>query len=142
MDPAITSPPIIDIPDITSYVNDNAGILDANAEASLTEKLKTFSESGKGELAILTVKNLNGLSIDEFAIHVTEKWEKENNGILLTISTDERKVRIQAGGETTITDSQAGQILDDVMVPKLKRADFAGAINDGVDAIIKLINTQ
>lgn len=131
-----------DAPEITSYVNDNARVLSVDAKTSLVKKLIAFSESGSNEIAVLTIKTLNGLSVEEFAIQVTQKWQRADNGILLVIATDERKVRIEVGRNVTITDVQAGQILDDIIVPRLRRDDFAGAINDGVDAIIKLVNSR
>lgn len=130
------------IPEIISYVNDNARILSVDTETPLVKKLIAFSESGDNEIAVLTVKTLNGLSVDEFAIQVTQKWQGADNGILLVIATDERKVRIEVGRNVSITDTQAGKILDDAVVPRLRRDDFAGAINDGVDALIKLVKSQ
>lgn len=133
-----------EIPVPTGYVNDNAGLIDEKTQAVLEDQLKQFADSGKGELAVLTVKTMNGLTIEEYAIRVAEKWKvggrDTDNGVILIISTDERKVRIEVGRGAAITDAQAGKILDDVMVPKLKRADWAGAIYDGVDAIINLVN--
>lgn len=133
-----------EIPAVSGYVVDNAGIIDASAEESLITKLQKFDETDKGQIAVLTVKTLNGLSIEEFAIRVGEKWKvgdaTVDNGVIVIIASDERKVRIEVGRGASITDAQAGQILDDAMVPKLKRADWAGAVNDGVDEIIKLLN--
>lgn len=135
-----------EIPMAVGYVTDNAELIDAKTQEALEDQLKQFADSGSGELAVLTVKSMNGLSVEEYAIRVAEKWKvggrDTDNGVILIISTDERKVRIEVGRGAAITDAQAGKILDDVMVPKLKRADWAGAIYDGVDAIINLVNKK
>ena len=133
-----------EIPSYSNFVTDNAEIIDFDAEQTLNQKLEDFNNAQKGQIAVLTVKNLNGLSIEEFAIRVAEKWmvghKGIDNGVIIIISTDERKVRIEVGRGTAITDSQAGVILTEKMVPKLKRSDWIGGINDGVDEVIKLMN--
>lgn len=134
-----------DIPDISGYIVDQADLIDAQTEAELTPKLAAFSKSGYGEMAVLTVKSLNGLSIEEFGIRVAEKWKVGKNGrddgVIIIISSGDRKVRIEVGrGVINITDAVAGRILDEVMVPKLKSGDWSGAVSAGVDALIKLTN--
>lgn len=132
------------IPDAFGYVTDQAMIIDLGAEDALTAKLKAFDDSGKGQIAVVTTKTLNGLSVEEYAIRVAEKWKvgdkNVDNGVLVVVALDERKVRIEVGRGASITDGQAQNILNTNMIPKLKRADWSGAINDGVDEIIKLMN--
>jgi len=133
-----------DIPMPTGYVIDNANLLDTQKASLLTDKLKLFADSGHGELAVLTVNSMNGLSIEEYGIRVAEKWKVGTNtkddGIILIIALQERKVRIEVGREAAITDAQANTILTDIMVPKLKTSDWAGAIEDGTTAIINQIS--
>lgn len=133
------------IPDISAsgYVSDGADVIDATTEASLVEKLKTFSTGSNGEMAVVTVKSLNGLSVEEFGIRVGEKWKVgkagKDDGVIVIVSTGDKKVRIEVGRGASITDAQAGQILDSVMVPKLHTGDYSGAIVDGVNALIKIV---
>lgn len=132
------------IPDVVGYVNDEAKILNEIDEVQIKQKLQVFSESDKGEMAVVTVNSLNGLSVEEFAIRLAEKWqvgkEGKDDGIIIIIAKQERKVRIEVGRGTNITDSQAKQVLDDVMIPKLKEGDWAGAIDSGVESLINLAN--
>lgn len=133
-----------DIPEAQNYVNDNANIIDATTEATLNTNLKAVSDNGKAEIAILTVNSMNGLSIEEFAIRVMEKWKVgkagKDNGIIIIIAVQERKVRIETGRGSTISDSQAGNVLDTSMVPLLRNNNWSGAITAGVDALITLAN--
>ena len=133
-----------EIPNVTGYVDDSANLLDAATIASLTTTLTDFAKSNKGELAILTVKSMNGLTIEEYGIRVAEKWKVGkagvDNGIIMIIALSERKVRIEVGRGANITDAQAGAILDNTMVPKLRNSDWKGAIVDGTQAIIQLMN--
>jgi uncharacterized protein len=132
------------IPDVVGYVDDSANILDTSTKVSLTALLTEFAKGTKGEIAVLTVPSINGLTIEEFAIRVGEKWKVGkagiDNGVIVIIALNERKVRIETGRGANITDAQAGQILDNKMVPKLKQGDWNGAIQDGVQEIILLMN--
>lgn len=130
------------IPEITGYVVDNSNLLDTLAEGMLISKLKRHADNGNGQITVLTIKTLNGLSIEEYAIQVENKRQTEKVGqdkeIIIIVATDERKVRIQVGNNVKVTDEQAGQILDNTMVPLLKKADWVGAINAGVNELIML----
>lgn len=134
------------IPDPTGYVLDNAEVIDATTEAQLVTKLTAFAKSGHGELAVVTVKSLNGLSVEEFGIRLAEKWkvgkQGKDDGVILIISSGDRKVRIEVGRGSVITDAQAGEILANSIVPKLKKNDWSGAISDGIVAIINVASKQ
>lgn len=133
-----------DIPVPTGYVNDFAGVLNASTTAITEKRLVDFASSGKGEISVLIVKSLNGLSIEEYGIRVAEAWKVgkygQDNGDILIISTGDRKVRIETGSGSKITDSQAKQILTDSIVPFLKTNDWDDGVMSGVDAIIKAMN--
>lgn len=132
------------IPLPTDYVNDRVGVLNEATILATNEKLSVFSSSGKGEIAVLIVESLNGLSIEEYGIRVGEAWKVgkygQDNGNILIISTGDRKVRIETGSGSSITDSQAAQILADSVVPFLKKGDWNGGVVSGVEAIIKAMN--
>ena len=133
-----------DIPNATAFINDYANLLPQSTFLELETTLKNFSENGKGEIAILTVKSMNGLNIDEFAIRVAEKWKVGkkgiDNGIIMIIAVSERKVKIETGRGSSITDGQAGEILDTYMVPLLKQNKWKEAIIAGTNALIAKIN--
>jgi uncharacterized protein len=127
------------IPTPTGYVNDEAGVLSAATVSANETKLTTFASSGSGEVAVLIVPSLNGLSIEEYGIRVGEAWKVgkygQDNGNILIISTGDRKVRIETGSGSNITDAQAAQIISTALVPHLKNNDWDGAVTAGVDAI-------
>lgn len=133
------------IPQPTGYVNDVAGVLSKTTISDNEKKLKAFSSQGgaAGEIAVLVVPSLNGLSIEEYGIRVAEAWHVGQFGIdnaeILIISTGDRKVRIETGSGSRITDSQAAQIISTSIVPSLKKNDWDGGVNNGVNAIIKAV---
>lgn len=131
------------IPTPTGYVNDTAHVLSATTVSDNEKKLTAYSSQGGdvGEVAVLIVPSLDGLSIEEYGIRVGEAWKVgkygKDNGNILIISTGDRKVRIETGSGSKITDGQAAQIIRDSIVPSLKKNDWDGGVNAGVDAIIK-----
>ena len=132
------------IPIPTDYVTDKATILSEATIRSLNKKLSEFASGTKGEIAVLIVRSLNGLTIEEYGIRVGEAWKVgkygQNNGNILIISTGDREVRIETGSGSKITDGQAKQIITDAIVPFLKKGDWDGGVTSGVDAIIKAMN--
>lgn len=127
----------VNIPSATGHVNDYAEILKPETRLALENDLANF----KPEVAVLTVKDMQGLSIEEFGIKVAEKWRvgdsKEDDGVILIVSTGDRKVRIEVGygSEEKINDAKAGRILDESVVPKFKNGDWEGGILAGVKEI-------
>lgn len=125
------------VPEAKGYVNDYAEILSPETEAILESELKTF----KPEIAILTIKDLSGLSIEEYGIKVAEAWKvgdaDKDDGIVLIISTNDRKVRIEVGygSEGKINDAKAGRILDENIIPNFKNGDWESGILEGVLSI-------
>lgn len=128
------------IPTPTGYVNDLSNVLSSTTLSDNEKKLTTFASAGSGEVAVLIVPSLGGLSIEEYGIRVGEAWKVgkygQDNGNILIISTGDRKVRIETGSGSKISDGQAKKILSDVIVPKLKVNDWNGAVEDGVNEII------
>jgi len=130
------------IPEPTGYVVDKADLIDENGEKFLTESIKSVVDHGKSEIAVLTIDSLNGLSIEEFGIRVAEKWKVGkygvDDGVILIISKKDRKVRIELGRGSKITDAQAKDIINNKMIPKLKAEEWEDAILDGIGALINL----
>lgn len=132
------------IPDPTGYVVDLADVLSADTESSLTDTLTAYAGSGHGEIAVLTVPTLNGLSPEEFGIRVAEAWKVGkfgvDNGEILIIAMQERKIRIETGSGSKITDGHANQIIQGVIVPLMKQGNVDEAVKSGVSALIQATN--
>ncbi len=132
----------LDVPSLTGRVNDHAGILSAEAIARIEAKLAALETSDSTQLAVLTVPTLAGDSIEDFSMRVVESWKlgqkKLDNGALLVIAQEDRKLRIEVGYglEGKLTDLTAGRIIRQVIVPHFKRGDFEAGVETGVDAMI------
>lgn len=128
-------------PDPTNYVVDSVGVLTNVNE--LNANLKGFD--GIVQIAVAVVKTTEPLSIEEYGIKLAEKWKVgyagKDNGAIIILATEDRKVRIEVGYglEGQIPDAVAGRIIDESMIPYLKQSDWSGAVASGVEALkIKL----
>jgi len=135
-----------DVPYLTGRVNDNAQILSENTRKSLADTLKEHENRTTNQIVILTIPSLEGESIEDFANKVFNEWKlgqkDKNNGVLIVIVPDERKMRIEVGYglEPTLTDLLSGRIIRDIMAPRFREGDFDGGITDGTLAVISILN--
>lgn len=103
--------------------------------------MESYRQGSGHEIALLTVPSLGGETIERFALEVGREWglgrEGENDGALLVVARDERRVRIEVGRglEGNVTDLIAGRIIDDVITPRFAAGDFDGGLRAGVEAL-------
>ena len=112
------------------YVNDFANVLNDETKNYITAQGRTLAEKSKAQVVVLTVKNLEGKTIEDYAINVFREWgigdKDKNNGVLLLLSIEDRKVKIEVGYglEGAINDGKAGRILDQYGVQYFKNSDW------------------
>ena len=103
-------------------------------ENHIEQQLRAHEAETSNQIAVLTVPSLEGEIIEEYALKVAETWalgqKDKDNGALIIIARDDRKLRIEVGYglEGMLTDVYAGRIVRDVMVPQLKAGNPSGAI--------------
>lgn len=129
-----------DIPDLANHrVHDDAGILSAQTVAYLEQSLRAFEDSTSNQIAILTVPDLEGESIDQFGIRVAEAWKlgtaDRDNGVILLVAVHDRKMRIEVGQglEGPLPDAICNRIIRNEMAPAFRRKQY----DDGVIAAIE-----
>jgi uncharacterized protein len=132
----------LEAPPLTGRVNDLARVLSPESQQLLEQKLAAFERETSNQVVVLTVPSLQGDDIDPFSIRVADAWKigqkGRDNGVLLVIAKEERKVRIEVGMglQGVLPDITAGQIIRDVMRPYLKSGNYDQGIAAGVDSII------
>lgn len=125
-------------PDLTGRIVDQAGLLSAADEAQIETELATLEGTSTDQLAIVTVTSLEGYSIEDYAIGLARKWgigqKDKDNGVVLLVAPNERKVRIEVGRrlEPMLTDTLSKLIIQNAILPGFRRGDFAGGIKAGV----------
>ncbi|MDD4287738.1 MAG: TPM domain-containing protein [Candidatus Peribacteraceae bacterium] len=122
-------------------VNDYAKVLSAAQAEQLRSTLLAQEKVTSNQIVILTVLSLDGEEIEPFANKIFHAWKLgqagKDNGVLIVLATEERKMRIEVGKglEGTLTDATASQIIRREMAPKFKAKDFAGGFAAAVTAI-------
>jgi uncharacterized protein len=133
-------------PQLTGRVVDEAGILDAATKTALEKKLADFESKTTAQLVVVTLKSLQGTSIEDFGYQLGRHWgigqKEKNSGALLIVAPNERKVRIEVGYglEGDLTDAVSRLIIENSILPRFKTGDFAGGITRGVDDIIQVLS--
>jgi uncharacterized protein len=135
-----------DVPYLTGRVNDNAQILSEKTRNSLSDALKDHEAGTGNQVVILTLPSLEGESIEDFANKVFNEWKLgqkgKDNGILIVVVPDERKMRIEVGYglESEMPDLKASRIIREIMTPKFREGDYDGGITDGTLAVISVLS--
>jgi len=133
------------LPDLSGRIVDAAGLMTPPARERLEARLKAHEDKTSDQIVVTTVPSLQGASIEDFANQLFRHWklgqQKTNNGVLLLVAPNERKLRIEVGYglEATLTDAVAKMIIQAAITPKFKSGDFAGGIEAGVDAILSTL---
>jgi uncharacterized protein len=132
-------------PALTGRVVDAANLLKPEERAALEDKLKAHEDKTSDQIVVATVPSLEGFAIEDYANRLFRHWQlgqkKTNNGVLLLVAPQERKVRIEVGYglEGTLTDALAKIIITTAIAPQFKSGDFAGGIDAGVDAVLSIL---
>ena len=135
----------VEYPQPKGLVNDFAGVMQPETIQQLENALTDLQNKTGVEEAVVTVKDMGGLDINTYAVELFKKWgigsKKNNDGVLLLVALQERKLRIEVGYglESLITDARSGMIRDQYLTPYLKKNDFNTGINQGALAIAQLI---
>jgi uncharacterized protein len=131
------------VPPLTKPVVDTADMVDAATERQLDAELQRLWKAGGSQIAVLTVPNLDGTTIEQAAIQVAEQWKlgtkDRDNGVILMLARDDRALRIEVGQglEGDLPDAYAKRIIDQAIVPELKGGRPGRGIMNGVVAIAR-----
>ena len=109
----------LDVPQLTGRVNDYAAMLSPEAKTSIENKLVNLEKSDSTQIVVLTIPSLEGDALEDFSIRVAEKWRigqaKIDNGAILLIVKNDRKIRIEVGRglEGKLTDLKSRRVISE-----------------------------
>jgi len=138
-DAGATGPPAMEL---TGRVVDEADILSAEFETALTGKLKELEERTLVQLVVATTPDLKGYDIADYSLNLARAWgigsAECNDGLLLLVAPNERKVRIEVGYglEASVRDEEAGEIIREAVLPSFRAGDYEAGVDAGVDGLI------
>jgi uncharacterized protein len=139
---SLTPAAALEVPFLSGRVNDYADLLSAEAEQRIVARLSGFEQARGSQVVVLTILSLEGEALEEFSLRVAETWalgrKEVDDGVLLLVARDDRKMRIEVGYglEHQLTNAQSGRILRNVLRPRFQNGDFDGGIEEAVNVII------
>lgn len=135
-------------PELTSRVVDEASLFSAAQNAELESVLESHENNTSNQVVVVTLKSLDGYDIRDYGLELGRAWgigqKDKNNGVLLIIAPNERKVSIEVGYglEGALPDATAKSIIDQRILPYFKEGDYFGGAKLGVGAIISAIKGE
>lgn len=129
------------------YVNDYANILSSELEDYIIDKSARLANADGTQIVVVTVKNLEGLSLEDYSIQLARKFgigdASKNNGLLLLLALEEREFRVEVGYglEGILPDGKTGRFQDKYIIPYLRENDWDNGVKNGYDAFYTEIVT-
>jgi uncharacterized protein len=129
-------------------VYDYINLLSSAQQNSLSQKLKHYADSTSTQIVIAIISSTEGESINYLGAQWGQKWgigqDGKDNGILLLLAKDDRKVAINTGYgiESSIPDALSKRIIEQVIIPEFKTGDYYNGLNLGADAIFRALNGE
>ena len=132
------------LPMPTSYVQDFAGVIDADSKQQMEQLSSQVWLQAKAKIIVVTIHSLDGVSIEEFATDLEDKWKvgakDTDRGVLMILAINDRKRRIEVGYglEGILNDAKVGDI-GRTMVPYLQRGEYGQGLLEGEQQIANVI---
>jgi uncharacterized protein len=128
-------------PKFTGFVVDAADVIPDDQEAALTRRLDELQKATGNQLVVATVPDLQGYPIEDYGYRLLRSWgvglKDVNNGAILIVAPNDRKVRIEVGYglEPVLTDAFSSAIVAQQILPRFKAGDMPGGIVAGANAV-------
>ena len=135
-------------PALSGRIVDQANVIDASTKASLEAKLAQLEAKSGIQLVVATVQSLEGQEIEPYANDLFRQWKlgqlHKDNGVLLLVAPNEKRVRIEVGYglEGTLTDALSKVVIANAIAPRFKAGNFSEGISRGVDDIVTILTTD
>jgi uncharacterized protein len=126
------------------FAFDSTATLSEGTRHTIRETNRQIASTG-AQVVVAMIPTLGDDSIEEAALDIFRTWgigsRDKDNGILLLIAKEDRKLRIEVGYglEGAIPDSTADRIIRNIIAPRFREDDFDGGVLDGFNAIMTLI---
>ena len=133
-------------PQLTGRVVDQANLLRPEQELDLASKSEALEAQTGRQFVVATVNSLEGRTIEDYGYRLGRHWkigdEKRDDGVLLLVAPNEKKVRIETGygARVFLTDAVSSVIIRESILPRFKAGDMGGGITAGADQIIKMMS--
>jgi uncharacterized protein len=132
-------------PKLTGRVVDQAGLLTPAQVVDISSKSEALEAASGRQFVVATVNSLEGRTIEDYGYRLGRAWgigqEQKDDGVILLVAPNERKVRIETGygARVFLTDAVSSVIIREAILPRFKAGDMGGGIVAGSDQIIQLM---
>ncbi len=130
------------VPALRARVNDYAGMLSLTEQGRIERRLAEFEKQTTHQIGVLTIASLGGEDIAAYSFRVAKTWglgqRAHDNGILIVVSTEDRRIRIEVGRgmEAYISNDLAKSIIDLKIGPAFRQGQSAKGLEDGLDLLM------
>lgn len=139
---------IRELPNVDQFATDLTGTLSGEELNQMRNKLEAFEEQKGSQIVMIMIPSTGLEPIEDYSIRLAEKIqagrEGVDDGVILLIAKDDRKLRIEVGYglEGALTDLTSNRIINEIIVPRFRNGDFYGGINAGLDAIMHVVEGE
>lgn len=137
-----------EFPELTGRVVDRAEMLSPEVESRLSQMLQAHEQASTEQVVVVTLPDLQGYPIEDFGYQLGRHWgigqKGEDNGALLIVAEEERKIRIEVGYglEGRLTDADSSVIINRIITPAFRQGDFQAGIVNGAAAMIQVLGGE
>ena len=132
-----------------AWVDDYAHVLSDYQLTHLNNRLKELERRSSNQIFVAIFNKIpEGTYLEEFAVQLYEKWrpglKNENNGLLIVIFIDDRKIRFEVGYglEDVITDAYSKRIITNMVAPHFRKKDYYSGLNSALDVLIPAVEEK
>lgn len=136
--PAPTDIPIVDTTNTLTQEQKN----------TIADSIAAVKNETSNQIAVLMIPSLNNDSLEDYSIRVAREWaignKEKDNGVLLLVIKDDRKIRIEVGYglEGALTDARSSQIIRNVITPDFRQEKYFEGISSGLNSIKLAIQNE
>lgn len=133
-------------PSLETSVYDGADVLSSDEERRLEQKLINYADTTSTQIVIATIESLNGEYEGLYATEWAHEWgigqEEEDNGLLILLAENDRKIWITTGYglEEYLTDATTKDIIENIILPEFRNSNYYGGLDKGTNAIFEVLN--
>ncbi|HEY6931101.1 MAG TPA: TPM domain-containing protein [Thermoanaerobaculia bacterium] len=131
------------------YVTDRAGVFSPDRAEALNARLDQFERETSDQILVWIDRRIpEGFTLEDFTVRAAQKWrvgqKGKDNGAVLFVFVDDRKMRIEVGYglEGSLPDALAHRIQEEEILPRFRSGDYAGGIEAGVSGITAAIKGE
>lgn len=135
-------------PKSNTLVTDYTNTLSADNKAQLEHKLVAFNDSTSTQIAVVIIKSVGSYDIAQYGAGLGRNWgigqKGKNNGILILVAMEDRKVTIQTGygAEGAVPDAITSQVINNQIKPAFKRGDYYGGLDAATTSLMQYMRGE